>query len=127
METVQNKNWKLENKKGGTAGCASCSGDARRYKDLAVSLRKPHLSLSNHLKKVLQGPAGKNRRNGGLKPFKDLCVEELKREWTACGLSCDGSKKELQEILKEEIGGIQRVPDVIFFDQEQTMADLGLG
>ena len=114
--------------KGGNAGCASCSGDARKYKDLAVSLRRPHLSLSEHLKKVLQGPAGKNRRNGGLKPFKDLRVEELKRECTARGLSCDGSKKqELQEILKEEIGGIQRVPAMIFFDQEKTMADLGLG
>ncbi|CAH3194686.1 unnamed protein product, partial [Porites evermanni] len=29
--------------KGGNAGCASCNGDARKYKDLAVSLRRPHL------------------------------------------------------------------------------------
>ena len=36
-------------------------------------------------------------------------------------------KKELQEILKEEIGGIQRVPAMIFFDQEKKRADLGLG
>ena len=42
--------------KGGNAGCASCSGgDARNYKDLAVSLSKPHLTLSECLKKVLQG------------------------------------------------------------------------
>ena len=82
--------------KGGNAGCASCSGDARKYKDLAVFLRRPHLNLSEHLKKVLQGPTGKNRRNGGLKLFKDLHVEELKRECTARGLSCEGSKKELQ-------------------------------
>ena len=72
-------------------------------------------------------PAGKNRRNGGLKPFKDLHVEGLKRECTARGLPCDGSKTELQEILKEEIGGIQRVPAMILFGQEKTMADLGLG
>lgn len=39
--------------KGGNAGCASCSGDARKYKDLAVFLRGPHLSLSEHFKKVL--------------------------------------------------------------------------
>ena len=69
----------------------------------------------------------KNRRNGGLKPFKDLHKEELKRECSARGLFCAGSKKELQEIFKEEIGGIQRVPAMIFFDQEKTMADLGLG
>ena len=79
--------------KGGNAGCVRCSGDARKYKDLAVFLRRPHLSLSERLKKILQGPTGKNRRNGGLKPFKDLHVEELKRECTVRGLSCDGSKK----------------------------------
>ena len=48
--------------KGGNAGCASCSGDARKYKDLAVSLRRPHLGLSERLKKVLQGPAGKKQK-----------------------------------------------------------------
>ena len=63
--------------KGGNAGCASCSGDARMYKDLAVSFSRPHLTLSERLKKVLQGPAGKNKRNAGLKPFKDLRLEEL--------------------------------------------------
>ena len=45
--------------KGGNAGCASCSGDARKYKDLTVSLSRHHLTLSERLKKVLQGPAGK--------------------------------------------------------------------
>ena len=77
--------------------------------------------------KVCEGPPGKSRRNGGLKPFKDLHVEELKRECTVRGLSCDGSKKELREILKEKIGSIQRVSAMIVFDQEKTMADLGLG
>ena len=52
--------------KGGNAGCASCSGDARKYQDLAVSLSRSHLTLSDRLKKVLQGPAGKNIRNAGL-------------------------------------------------------------
>lgn len=113
--------------KGGNAGCASCSGDARKYKYLAVSLPRPHLTLSERLKKVLQGPAGKNKRNGGLKPFKDLRLEELRSECRARGLETDGQKKELQEILKEEIGGIQRVPAMMFFDQEKTLADLGLG
>ena len=79
--------------KGGNAGCASCSGNARKCKDLAVSLRRPHQGLLEHLKKVLQGPAGKNRRNGGLKPFKDLQKEELKRVCSAHGLFCAGSKK----------------------------------
>ena len=113
--------------KGGNAGCASCSGDATKYKDLAVSLSKPHLTLSERLRKVLQGPAGKNKRNAGLKPFKDLRLEELRSECRARGLETDGQKKDLKEILKEDIGGIQRVPAMMFFDQEKTLADLGLG
>jgi len=113
-------------KKGGNAGCASCSGDAK-YKDLAVSLSKPHLTLSKRLRKVLQGPAGKNKRNAGLKPFKDLHLEELRSECRARGLETDRQKKDLKEILKEDIGGIQRVPAMMFFDQEKTLADLGLG
>ena len=113
--------------KGGHAGCASCSGDARQYKDLAFSLSRPHLSLAECQKKVLQGPAGRQKRNGGIKPFKDLLLEELQRECTARGLPSDGQKKELQDVLKEELGGIQRVPAMIFFDQAKTMADLGLG
>ena len=113
--------------KGGNAGCESCSGDARKYKDLAVSLSRPHLSLSERLNKVLRGPAGRNKKNGRLKPFKDLRLEELKKKCTARGLPCDGRKKDLQEALREEIGGIQRVPAMIFFDQEKTMADLSLG
>ena len=113
--------------KGGNAGCASCSGDARMYKDLAVSFSRPHLTLSERLKNVLQGPAGKNKRNAGLKPFKDLRLEELRDECRARGLESKGQKKELQEILKEEIGGIQRVPAMMFFDQEKKLADLALG
>lgn len=41
------------------------------------------LSLPAHQKKVLQGPAGRHKRNGGIKPFKDLLLEELQRECTA--------------------------------------------
>ena len=83
--------------------------------------------LSERLKKVLQGPAGKNKRNAGLKPFKDLRLEELRDECRARELENKGQKKELQEILKEEIGGIQRVPAIMFFDQEKKLADLALG
>lgn len=113
--------------KGGNAGCASCSGDARLYKNLAVSLSRPHLSLPECLKKVLQGHVGRQKRNGGIKPFKDLRVEELRRECAAHGLPCDGQKKDLQQILKEELAGIQQVPAMMFFDQAKKMAHLGLG
>ena len=62
-----------------------------------------------------------------MKPFNDLHLEELRSECRARGLETDGQKKDLKEILKEDIGGIQRVPAMMFFDQEKTLADLGLG
>jgi len=63
-----------------------------------------------------------------LKPFKDIFLEELRGECRARGLKTDGQKKDLKELnfLKEEIGGIQRVPAMMFFNQEKTLADLGL-
>ena len=51
--------------KGGNAGCSGCSGDARRYNCLSVSLSKPFLSLSERLTKVLQGPAGRKKKEMG--------------------------------------------------------------
>lgn len=66
--------------KGGNAVCSGCSGDARKYKYLSVSLSKPFLSLTDRLRKVLQGPAGRKKRNGGLKPFKNLQLEGLREE-----------------------------------------------
>ena len=113
--------------KGGHAGCAACSGDARRYNCLAVSLSRPYLSLNDRLNKVRQGPAGRSNRNGGLKPFKNLRLEELREECHARGLPTEGNKKDLEEIFKEEMSGIQRVPAMMFFDQEKTLDDVNLG
>ena len=50
--------------KGGNAGSSGCSGDARNYSDLSVSLPKPYLSLTDRLRKVRQGPAGRSKRKG---------------------------------------------------------------
>ena len=36
-------------------------------------------------------------------------------------------KKDLEEIFKEEMGGIQRVPAMMFFDQEKTLDDVNIG
>ena len=46
MEMALSNNFEAGEQKGGNAGCASCSGDATKYKILAVSLSKPHLTLS---------------------------------------------------------------------------------
>lgn len=36
-----------------------------------VSLSRPHVSLPEHQKKVLQGLAGEHKGKGGIKSFKD--------------------------------------------------------
>ena len=112
---------------GGNAGCSGCSGDARKYNDLSVSMSKSHLSLTDRLKKVREVPAGINKRNKGLKPFKNLRVDELKKECEARGLSTEGQKKDLLETFQSHMGGIQNVPVMMFFDQEKTLEDFNLG
>ena len=54
-------------------------------------------------------------------------MEELREECHARGLPTEGNKKDLEEIFKEEMGGIQRVPAMMFFDQEKTLDDVNLG
>ena len=93
---------------------------------MSVSLSKPFLSLTDRLRKVLQGPAGRNKRNGALTPFKNLRLEELRGECQARGLPTDGKKKDLEETLREEMGGIQRVPAMMFFDQERILEEINL-
>lgn len=113
--------------KGGNAGCSGCSGDARKYSDLSVSLAKPYLSLTDRLRKVREGPAGRSKRNGGVKPFQNLRIDDLRKECEARGLPTDGLKKDLLETFREEMGGIQRVPAMMFCDQEKTLKDINLG
>ena len=69
--------------RGGNNGCSSCSGDSCRYRDLTCSLRNPHLSLEDRCSIVRSGPAGRRRRKGGIRPFKDMAVEELRNECVA--------------------------------------------
>ena len=113
--------------RGGNAGCSACSGDSRRYRDLTYSFRRPQLSLDDRQHIVLAGPAGRAKRNGGIKPFKDMSVAELRMECRARGLCDEGYKRDLQIVLKEHLGGIQRVPAMLILDQARSMKDLHLG
>ena len=78
---------------GGNNGCSACSGDSRRYRDLAYSLRFPHLSLADRCRIVHAGPAGRTKRNGGIRPFKDMTVAELRAECAERGLDDEGLRK----------------------------------
>lgn len=77
---------------------------------------------------VLEGPAGKERRNRGVHPFKNMSKEELIREYKGWHLSVDGLlKPALQSNLKEALRGIQRVPALCFPQQECSLQELNLG
>ena len=76
---------------------------------------------------MLAGPAGRAKRNGGIKPFKNMPVAELGMECRARGLSDEGYKKDPLVVLKEHLGGIQRVPALLILDEARSMKDLHLG
>ena len=73
--------------RGGNNGCSGCSGDSPRYHDLTYCLRSPHLSLADCIKIVWAGPAGRRKRNGGIRPFQNMTVAELRAECLARGLN----------------------------------------
>ena len=113
--------------RGGHAGCCACSGDSRRYRDLTYTFRRPLLSLADRQHMVLAGPAGREKRNSGIRPFKDMPVAVLRRECLARGLCDEGHKQHLQSTLREHLGGIQRVPALLSNDQAKRLEDLHLG
>lgn len=113
--------------RGGNNGCSGCSGDSRRYRDLVYSFRSPYLSLADRCSIVRAGPAGRRKRNGGIRPFKDMTVVELRAECMARGLSDEGLKKELQQNLKDHLKGIQRVPALLVNDQDKSLEEIHLG
>ena len=115
--------------RGGNNGCISCSGDSHRYRDLVYCFRSHHLSLEDRCRIVWAGPAGRRKRNGAIKPFKDMTVPELKIECAARGLDVDErlKRKELQQNLKDHIKGVQRVPALLINEQDKSLKDINLG
>ena len=113
---------------GGGFGCCGCTGASASYIDHVGSLRAPHITLEERRRKVLEGPAGKERRNCGVHPFKNMNKEELIRECKGRHLSVDGLlKPALESNLKEVLRGIQRVPALCFPQQECSLQELSLG
>lgn len=114
--------------RGGNNGCVSCSADSHRYRDLVYCFRSHHLSQADRCRIVWAGPAGRRKRNRGIKPFKDMTVSELKIECAARGLDVDErlKKKELQQNLKDHLRGVQRVPALLINEQDKSLKDINL-
>lgn len=82
---------------GGGYGCCGCTGVSANYINHVGSLTAPHITLEERRKKVLEGPAGRERRNGGVRPFKHMNKEELVKECKGRHLPTDGLLKPVLE------------------------------
>ena len=69
------------------------------------------------------------KRNGGIKPFKDMTVPVLKVECAARGLDVDErlKRKGLQQYLKDHLKGVQRLPALLINEQDKSLKDINLG
>ena len=77
--------------------------------------------------KVLRGPAGARRKNGGIHPFQKLKKDELINECHWRGLPAgDLLKKDLEANLKEHLAGVHRIPALIFHNRDKSMEESGL-
>ncbi len=112
---------------GGHYGCCGCTGTSAAYVDHVASMRAPQVILEERRRKVIAGPAGRERRNGGVNPFQKMTKDDLIRECRGRKIPTDGLKRPaLYSQLKEELRGIQRVPALCFPNQKSTMQDLNL-
>lgn len=77
---------------------------------------------------VMKGPIGK--RNSFLqkpKPFSALTREELESELGAREIYEGKTKKELQNLLDENLHGVSRVPALLFTNPSRSLESLNLG
>ena len=66
-------------------------------------------------------------KNSACRPFASLTKAELAHELAVSNLNSLGDKDELTKRLQHELGGVQRVPTLLFGTECKTMEDLGLG
>ena len=83
-------------------------------------------SLADRQKVILSGYFGRTGRNGGIRPFDKLRVEELKKELRSRKVEPIGHKKDLEAALKELLGGVQRVPALFVNRQKASPAEMNL-
>ena len=91
--------------------------------DFEYMSHRKYKTLEEKHKLVLGGPEGKK---GGLHPFKNLKVEQLRVELRARDKDDSGSKTQLQERLTELLGGTTRVPALLYGDMQLSLEELNL-
>ena len=109
--------------KGGHRGCVGCDGDMRRSDDFEYMSHRKYKTLEEKQKLVFAGTEGKK---GGLHPFKNLKVAQLRSELQARGEDDSGPKQQLQERIAEVLGGTTRLPALLYGDSRLKLEELNL-
>ena len=111
--------------KGGNFYCAVCGANAHRVHELDYVFRCPHVSLEDRQQLVFKGPHGKaNSLAKSNKPFHGLTKPNLIRELNARSIYEGEKKKELEDLLKDELHGVQRVPALLFTSPNKTLESI---
>ena len=92
------------------------------FDDFAFSLRQSLQSLSDRVDFLLKGKYG---NYSTCRPFAALTSKQLSHELALRNINSLGKKDELTKRLQQEMGGVQRVPTVLFGTKSKTMEDLG--
>ena len=110
---------------GGNFLCGNCRSPAAMFDDLAFTLRQPLRSLNDRIDLLFKGRYGSYST---CRSFATLTTEQLAHELAVRDTNSLGNKEELTKKLKFELGGVQRVPTILFnATSNRTMEDLGLG
>ena len=109
--------------KGGNRGCVGCDGDMRSSYDFQYMSHRKYRSLEEKQNLVLAGPEG---RKGRLYPFKNLKVQQLRRELQERGEDDSSTKQQLQDRLAEVLGGTTRRPALLYGDTRLSLKELNL-
>ena len=109
--------------KGGHQSCVGCDGDMPSSFNFGYMSHWKYKTLEEKQNLVLTDPEGKK---GGLYPFKNLKLEQLRGELWARGEDKSGTKHQLPEKLTELLGGTCRVPALLYGESQLSLEEINL-
>ena len=123
MEIITSTEFEDGTHKGGHQSCVGCDGDMPSSFNFGYMSHWKYKTLEEKQNLVLTDPEGKK---GGLYPFKNLKLEQLRGELWARGEDKSGTKHQLPEKLTELLGGTCRVPALLYGESQLSLEEINL-